>query len=267
MTKQLALDERNLNGNGAKIQRSPLRYPGGKSRAVATIKAMIPSGTIELASPFFGGGSVEIACAAAGIQVHGSDAFKPLVDFWKQVEINAESIAFQAAKYLPLEREEFYRLQREFGTIKNKTSRAAVFFVLNRASFSGTTLSGGMSPGHPRFTKSAIERLRAFRFHNLSVKCADWEDALEEHRDKLLYLDPPYAIQHENLYGSKGDLHNGFDHEELARQLRQRDGWILSYNDTPYVRMLYNGYDIQTPKWRYGMSKNKTSREILISNL
>ena len=137
MTKQLALDEGSLNENGSKIQRSLLRYPGGKSRAVETIKAMIPTGTTELASPFFGGGSVEIACADAGIQVHGSDAFKPLVDFWKQVEINAESIAFQAAQYLPLERGEFYRLQREFGTIKGKTSRAAVFFVLNRASFSG----------------------------------------------------------------------------------------------------------------------------------
>ena len=62
-------------------------------------------------------------------------------------------------------------------------------------------------------------------------------------------------------------MHGGFDHKELAGQLRQRDGWILSYNDTPYVRTLYNGYDIQTPKWRYGMSKNKNSREILISNL
>ena len=266
MAKQIYVQNL-LNGNGLNYQRSPLRYPGGKFRAVETIKSMIPSGTTEIASLFFGGGSVEIACADDGVKVYGSDAFRPLVDFWREVESNSSEVARQAEKHLPLERSDFYRLQREFHKIKCKAKRAAVFFVLNRASFSGTTLSGGMSPGHPRFTKSAIERLKAFRFHNLSVRCADWKDAFDEHRDKLLYLDPPYAIQNENLYGNRGNMHNGFDHEELARRLRQKDGWILSYNDTPYIRGLYKGYDIQTPEWTYGMSKNKNSREVLIVNI
>lgn len=35
--------------------RSPLRYPGGKSRAVSMILPHIPEGTEKVCSPFFGG--------------------------------------------------------------------------------------------------------------------------------------------------------------------------------------------------------------------
>ena len=64
--------------------KSPLRYPGGKSRAVKTIwKYIEPLEPKKLCSPFFGGGSLEIFCAQKGIKVHGYDNFQPLVDFWR----------------------------------------------------------------------------------------------------------------------------------------------------------------------------------------
>ena len=44
---------------------------------------------------------------------------------------------------------------------------AVMFYVLNRTSFSGSTLSGGMASGgeddNPRFTESSIQRLRDFK--------------------------------------------------------------------------------------------------------
>ena len=150
--------------------------------------------------------------------------------------------------------------------MESDLNRAAVFFVLNRSSFSGITLSGGMSPGHPRFTESAIQRLREFRAPNLSVACADFNDTLSRFPDDFLYLDPPYA-NGERLYGMKGDMHNGFDHEGLAESLRNRTGWILSYNDHPDIRKMYSGFDLHTPDWQYGMSNNKTSNELLILNV
>jgi len=55
-------------------------------------------------------------------------------------------------KYYPLSRNMFYQLQKNYHSINDNIVRAGIFFVLNRCSFSGTTLSGGMSPGHPRFT-------------------------------------------------------------------------------------------------------------------
>ena len=245
--------------------KSPLRYPGGKSRAVEAIRAEIPSDVKELCSPFFGGGSLELACAADGIQVYGADLFEPVVNFWEQALSDPEGLAREVKKLHPLSRTEFYHLQRTYHRLRKPVRKAAAFYALNRSSFSGTTLSGGMSPGHPRFTPSAIDRLYAFRVSNLSVVHADYRETLAEHEDTFLYLDPPYA-NGERLYGRKGDMHEGFDHEELARLLWKRWGWILSYNDTPEIRSLYAGFKMVTPEWTYGMSNDKRSTELLIVN-
>ena len=51
------------------IQKSPLRYPGGKSRAVKIISEHIRKDTTQICSPFFGGGSLEIHWAQNGIRV------------------------------------------------------------------------------------------------------------------------------------------------------------------------------------------------------
>lgn len=247
--------------------RSPLRYPGGKSRAVKIISRYIPKGTRELCSPFFGGGSFEIFCAQDGIRVYGYDSFRPLVDFWQILLTDPDILADSVERYRPLRKEKFYELQKTQLESRNKLERATLFFVLNRSSFSGSTLSGGMASGgkdnNPRFTKSSIDRLRHFRLKNLSVEFADFRDSIPRHKNMLLYLDPPYLIQ-SRLYGRKGDLHKGFDHKGLAKLLKKRGNWILSYNNSTEIHDLYSGFVILYPDWKYGMSNNKESREVLI---
>ncbi len=247
------------------IVRSPLRYPGGKSRAVSIIRSYIPENVIAICSPFLGGASVELSCAADGMRVYGSDAFKPVTVFWQQATKNSSLLAERVKKYYPLSKRKFYELQKSYDSLTTDIERAAVFFVLNRSSFSGTTLSGGMSPNHPRFTKSAIERVRDFQISRLFVRHSGWQDALMRHPDKFLYLDPPYA-NGGNLYGNRGDMHDGFNHEELAEVLHNRDGWVLSYNDCDLIQKLYQGFEVVRPEWTYGMSNNKKSNEVLIVN-
>ncbi len=249
--------------------KSPLRYPGGKSRAVKTLMALIPPGISELMSPFFGGGSIELACASRGIQVYGYDVFLPLVSFWQQLLNDPETLAAAVQDYFPLTRDRFYELQKLH---RNELSdlQGILFFVLNRASFSGTTLSGGCSELSlkERFTQSSIDRLRKFsQFdrQNLTVNHADFQESLNRHPDTFLYLDPPYLIE-SMLYGNRGSTHRGFDHEGLAQRLRERSGWILSYNNCPEILDLYQGYEVLYPQWSYGMSSNKISKEILIIN-
>lgn len=246
--------------------RSPLRYPGGKFRAVNVICSYIPRNTKKLASPFLGGGSVELACSAQGIKVYGADGFKPLINFWKEAKKDPVLLSERVGKYYPLSKPKFYSLQKGYIQIDDSLEKAAVFFVLNRSSFSGTTLSGGMSPGHPRFNSNAINRLRAFKAINLYIKWADYKNTIHAHADKLLYLDPPYA-NGEKLYGAKGDMHEGFNHQELADELKKRDGWILSYNNCSLIRKLYKKFKILKPRWNYGMSVNKKSKELLIINV
>jgi len=242
--------------------RSPLRYPGGKTRAVKSIYSCIPQNETILCSPFMGGGSIELACTTR-MKVYGSDVFEPLIAFWDILLAEPEKLIERVKSYYPLSRAKFYNLQKRYTNLDDEIERAAGFFVLNRSSFSGTTLSGGMSPGHPRFTESAIERLRTFKASNIEVECADFKDSIPNHADAFLYLDPPY-MNGQDLYGIKGDTHKGFDHKALSELLHQRDRWIMSYNDCPAIRELYKGNQILAVEWVYGMSKNKKSNEVLI---
>jgi DNA adenine methylase len=244
------------------VPRSPLRYPGGKNRAVKSIYSCIPNDETKLCSPFLGGASIELACSTR-MQVYGSDIFEPLIAFWEILLANPEKLIKRVESYYPLSRTKFYNLQKRYINLEDKIERAAAFFVLNRSSFSGTTLSGGMSPHHPRFNKSAIERLRTFQASNFQVECSDFKDVIPKHEDAFLYLDPPY-MNGQALYGLKGDTHKGFDHKALADLLYKRDRWILSYNDCEEIRKLYKDYEILSLEWIYGMSKNKQSNEVLV---
>lgn len=249
------------------LVKSPLRYPGGKSRAVEFLFKYVPKKTTEMCSPFIGGGSFEIFCAQKGIRVYGYDNFQPLVDFWQWLLKDSNRLADAVEKFHPISREDFYKLQKKHIESKNSFERAVMFYVLNRASYSGSTLSGGMASGgmddNPRFTKSSIERIRKFKLKIFSVEFNDFKKSIPKHSDILLYLDPPYLIE-SKLYGVKGDLHKDFDHEGLAKILKNREKWILSYNNSDEIKNIYEGFQFVIPKWTYGMSKDKKSKEILI---
>jgi DNA adenine methylase len=243
--------------------RSPLRYPGGKTRAIEFITRFFPKNLSSLLSPFIGGGSIELAVASKGTKVFGYDVFSPLVEFWQCLNTQPKELANEVMKHFPLSKKDFYHLQQTQTNFKTKLQRAAVFYVLNRSSFSGATLSGGMSPEHPRFTLSSIDRIGDFYNPNLKVKKADFKKSLTDNPFIFTYLDPPYLIK-SSLYGKKGNTHKDFDHKGLAEILVQRNDWILSYNDCADIRQLYSGFKIITPNWKYGMSNNKSSKEVLI---
>jgi len=242
--------------------KSPLRYPGGKSRAVKFILPFLPKAPGVLVSPFFGGGSVELAAASLGWKVFGYDKYQPLIDFWQTVLTDPNGLADAVSNYYPLSTERFYQLQRQ-EPFPTQLAEAARYFVLNRASFSGTTMSGGMSLGHRRFTPSAIERVRNFKADNVRVEQADFAKSIALNRNAFFYLDPPYYSA-TKLYGRRGDLHEGFFHDGLCQLLKSRDRWVLSYDDCREVREMYSGYRIFALDWKYGMSIDKKSREILI---
>jgi DNA adenine methylase len=246
---------------------SPLRYAGGKSKAVHILEKFVPWDETTICSPFFGGGSFELYCAANNIKVYGYDIFAPLVNFWQALLKNPNKLADLAASYRPLSKKRFYELREEQFITRSLFKSAAIFFVLNRTSFSGSTLSGGMATGgvrnNPRFTRSSIEKVRNFKIKNFTVNLLDFRKSIKKHKNSLLYLDPPY-LNGSRLYGINGDLHASFDHKGLAEILHTRNVWILSYNDSKEVRKLYEGYTIIPVNWKYGMSQNKQSNEIVI---
>lgn len=245
--------------------KSPLRYPGGKTRAIKILKDYIPSDCKEICSPFFGGGSFEFYLASKGITIYGYDNFEPLANFFHLILNGCDfPIWCHIDEEMPLSKERFYEIQKQILTEPKDYKRAALFYVLNRASFSGSTLSGGMSPNHPRFKKSHYDKLS--ELNNLrgviDVTNESFEESIKKH-DCLIFADPPYYIN-QSLYGNKGDMHKGFNHKLLADMLIKRSNFLLTYNDCPEIRELYKGCRFDSTEWSYGMNKSKISNEVII---
>jgi len=260
--------------------KSPLRYPGGKTRAVKHILPHIPEDITELCSPFLGGGSLELAVADRGTQVYGYDIFQPLTNFWHHLLRTPMSLSILTDCYRTtngvlrgLTRHDFLQFKQDLMS-KPATSivDAAKFYALNRSSFSGATLSGGYSKqaAYKRFTNSSILRLWKFEVYNFEVEKAGFKESIPKHPDAFLYCDPPYMLEkNNNLYGKNGDTHAGFDHEGLFNLLNERKGWVLSYNNSPQIREMYKDYQIIEAEWAYGMKNVSTktmgsSSEILV---
>jgi len=279
--------------------KTPLRYPGGKSRAVKHILPLIPPDVTELCSPFLGGGSVELAFnQERGGTVYGYDIFEPLVWFWecllqspKELAVAADQLRTVHKDFVVTKRDKkdgkvvaainrgllqtkFTQIREELKKAKcGSVENAAKFYAINRSTFSGATFSGGWSreAAHARFTDSSIERVRKFKVENFNVGCESFHTSITKHPNSFLYCDPPYLLGKgkNNLYGIAGSTHKGFPHMDLYDILSERTGWILSYNNRQEVRDLYSNYEIVEAEWAYGMKNVKkkqmgASSEILI---
>lgn len=250
-----------------------LRYPGGKSRAVKHIVPKLPVSDVYV-SPFFGGGAIELHLAQRGKRIIANDKFEPLYNFWHQLKGNAVAVKAAVEQLLPFSKDKFYQCRAHvMDTQLDPVYRAAIYFAINRTSFSGATLSGGYSEAacKSRFNQNAIDRLLQCDLSNIEFHNMDFRDFLQEYGDEgVVYLDPPYMLATKNnkLYGNAGDMHEAFAHEALAALiLTITQPWVMSYNDCDAIRMLYANFTIEQASWSYGMNKSKESNEILITNV
>lgn len=264
--------------------KSPLRYPGGKSKAIDKILPHIPLNICEYREPFVGGGSVCLAVK----QLFGNrieqywinDLNFDLYCFWSYAKNNVEALANEADKI-----KQKYTNGRELfnyftckALVLSEFDRAVRFFVLNRITFSGTVDSGGYSQQafERRFTDSSLERLRKLSIHlsSIHITHGDYESLLFQEGNKvLIFLDPPYlSATKSKLYGIRGKLHTDFDHERLASNMRNcPHRWLLTYDDSPEIRKLFEFAHIIEWKLQYGMNNYKQTsaaegQELLIKN-
>ena len=99
---------RKSDGIYKRVLISPLRYAGGKSKAIGLILNSLPKlRNKRIVSPFFGGGSFELCISQKlDIEVIGYDIFGMLVNFWN-VLINHKNEFIQELKKFKITREEF----------------------------------------------------------------------------------------------------------------------------------------------------------------
>ena len=207
--------------------KSPLRYPGGKTRACKKLDLIMKnhfnvSEFNNLISPFFGGGSFEFYIQNNyKLNIIANDKFTPLYNFWNICKTNKEQLCIELTKKINMiDKDTFISLRKQIMEEKNILNQSIMYFIINRCSFSGATLSGGFSveASKKRFTQSSIERIRNLNLSKFNIYNLDFEKFINKHQDKqnLLFLDPPYYLEKESiLYGNNGDMHEPFDHKKL----------------------------------------------------
>jgi len=260
---------------------SPLRYPGGKTRACKIIDGAISdhfdmNHFDTVVSPFFGGGSFEFYLQNKyAVALIVNDKFTPLYNFWKQVKLNKTILCEELRKITSVSKEQFAAYRDTIMDLNDDVLQQSVqYFVINRCSFSGSTLSGGFSEESSvkRFTPSSINRIESLDFKNIEIYNKDFHDFINSlptpctsTSKTLLFLDPPYYLESKSkLYGNNGDMHEKFDHKLLFDVLRTKKNWVVTYNNCEYIRNLYKDYIILDVNWSYGMNTSKESSEIII---
>jgi len=255
------------------MNQSPLRYPGGKTRACKILDEIVAqqfdiSAFDRIISPFFGGGSFEFYLQNKyHLRIIANDKFTPLANFWRVCKTNRGELVAELEKKIDrISKTEFLEYRAQIMEEPRQLEQSIMYFIINRCSFSGATLSGGFSQdaSKNRFTRSSIQKIAQLEHQDFTDFLAQLPVAEQSPRD-LLFLDPPYYLQSgSNLYGKSGDMHEGFPHEVLFRVVETRSNWIMTYNDCDYIRNLYKDFLIIPAEWSYGMNKTKKSSEIVI---
>lgn len=261
--------------------KSPLRYPGGKSRAVKLINSLVPDFD-EFREPFVGGGSVFVSLK----QLYPSknfwinDIYYELYKFWEMTQQHVNELIKQIYFWRNQfdNGKELHRFLIDNKKNFNEIEIASAFFIFNRITFSGTTESGGFSNQayKDRFTESSISRLKQLAeiLPKTMITNLDYQETVEENGDNVfLFLDPPYySATKSALYGKNGDLHKKFDHKRFAEVMKScKHKWLVTYDDSEYIKDLFNFAEIIPFNLVYGMrnqtkNSDQKGKEIFISN-
>ena len=256
-----------------RVALSTIRYAGGKSLAVGHVLELLPNNIKKVASPFFGGGSIEIAMSQVlGLKVIGYDIFDILCNYWK-FQIKKPDLLYKKLKLLKPDFKTFEKIRKILNKVWKKQIKLdpltlAVYYFYNFNLSYGPGFMGWTSEIYLNKKKynKMLEKVRNFKPGKLIVKCDDFENVLKKHKNDFLYCDPPYYIGSDSkmfkgVYPMRNIPvhHRDFPHEKLRDMLKKhKGGFILSYNDCPTIRKYYRGFKQSFPSWQYTMGQGET---------
>jgi DNA adenine methylase len=267
----MALEDSDLPKPYRLLHFTPLRYPGGKAKLANYVKALMKENRLldgEYVEPYAGGAAIalELLFHEYVSRVHINDVSVPVHSFWKSVLEYTEDFCRLIMK-TPLTVKSWDRQKQILSHLGEHDELEIGFatFFLNRTNRSGI-LNGGIIGGRDqtgpwkidaRFNgKELVQRVEAIAGMRDRIKLTR-QDALKFLKngiakwpaETLVYLDPPYYVKGRALYH---DFYEHKDHEKVAKFMMgasHRQRWIVSYDNVPAIRDLYEGarhvvYDI-----------------------
>ena len=268
-----------------KSLKTPLRYPGGKSRAITKMSRYLPEMSMynEYREPFLGGGSVALYMTKQypHLKIWVNDLYEPLANFWQTLqhegnEITSRLRTFKTAYSTPEKAKELFLESKELvnDTSASLTTRAVSFYIVNKCSFSGLTESSSFSKqaSQSNFSIRGIDKLPEYSklIQHWKITNQSYEDLLTDNKNVFTYFDPPYEIG-VPIYGKRGEMHKYFDHDKFAADCDgQTNHQMISYNSTQVIRNRFKDWYAAEYDLTYSMRstgdymKNQQERKELV---
>lgn len=274
-----------------------IRYPGSKDKLAGGIVRRFPDrvrlplfggGLSCYCEPFFGSGAigwkvlVELPRTVA-VLVNDLDA--GVANLWRSVQTCPDELTELVLGFEP-SADRFYEFKAADGDPTVEPVEAGFRkLALHQMSFSGLgVMAGGPLGGRAQTSdydpacrwrpRKIARKIRAChklmtRFARFEVMSGDFAAVLSRVKcpRAFVYLDPPYYVQGAALYRH---AMTDADHARLAAALKVAPfDWVLSYDDAPQIRGLYDWAEVtsfeMTPTIDTAKAARRKNRELLIS--
>lgn len=258
-------------------QRSPFRYPGGKTWLVPTARKWFAQATIgsELIEPFAGGGIISLTAAAehyfkhvtmveldeemaAAWQTILSDDCQWLIEQIASFDVTPENINNV------IEHAADGRKERGFSTIvRNRTYHGGILARGSGLIKTGENGRGLLSRWYPGTLVRRITEINKIR-KRITFIHGDAFEAMEQRLDDenaFFFIDPPYTVAGRRLYN-----HFEVDHHRIFELVsRMRGHFLLTYDDTAEVREWAEEFNLPYITIPMQTTHLVTKEELLIS--
>jgi DNA adenine methylase len=260
-------------------QRSPFRYPGGKTWLIPTVRQWLrqEGGPVKhLVEPFAGGGIVSLTAAFEKLAEHIT-----MVEMDEEIAAVWEIILNGKNNWLA---DKIYHYDLTLANVKsdlenpNKQLQDIAFCTIlkNRIFHGGIIAKGsGMlkngengkgiaSRWYPKTLRDRIIAIDYIKDKIAFVKGDAFEAMAQQldNPDTYFFIDPPYTVAGKRLY-----THYDIDHEKLFELTAQLNGkYMLTYDDTPEIRQLANKYHLDYRTIPMKTTHHLEKREVIVSD-
>lgn len=260
-------------------QRSPFRYPGGKTWLIPTVRQWLTQDKVtpeELIEPFAGGGIVSLTAAFENLADHITMVEKDeeVAAVWEIIlngknqwladKILSFDLTLESAR-AELNRPEKQLQDTAFCTIlKNRIYHGGIIAKGSGPLKKGENGKGIHSRWYPKTLHDRIVAINSIK-QNINFVTGDAFDIIEQNLNNqhaYFFIDPPYTKAGKRLY-----TYFDIDHERLFKLTAQMQGhFMLTYDDTEHIRHLADKYKLKYQTIPMKTTHHLEKHEIIISD-
>jgi len=260
-------------------QRSPFRYPGGKTWLIPTVRQWLRQDgghVCELIEPFAGGGIVGLTAAFEGLadRVTMVEKDEDVAAVWEVVLKGQNRWLAEKIQSFSLTID---NVEAEFAkTDKQLADKAFCTILKNRVFHGGILAKGSGMIKHGENGKGITSRWYPKTLHDRIVAIGHIKDKIDfvfgdafdvvaenlETKNAYFFIDPPYTVAGKRLY-----THSDLDHERLFDLTSKIQGkFMLTYDDTDEIRQLAKKYHLPYRTIPMKTTHHLRKQEIIISD-